>query len=286
MPPFKFWLPLNSLGFKLRTGQSVLTQDYSEDVWKSVLRIQDDINGDAATALVFDVHVESNGKGFLYLLVNDHYTLQPEHKYLVRYFDRDGNCLEVDAFGANEFCVFKKSPKEEHDFVIYKLPLDPDTWEVGMGIAKRKEEQQPLAKKRRGTPRANKGAKQKVVAAQNVKIVCKTPRFWYEGIHPSDAVRVYALPASIGRRWQADTTITSVGRLCFFLRALSAPGGSGGAVVTTKTGDLIGYIAGAYDVEDVDKRGKKGEWRFNTYGFTVQALPRRLSSPPNSPAEL
>jgi len=50
-------------------------------------------------------------------------------------------------------------------------------------------------------------------------------------------------------------------------------------VVTTKTGNVIGYMGGALDVEELDKAKKKVGHRFNSYALTVHALPRRLSSP-------
>jgi hypothetical protein len=254
-----------------------LTQEYSQEVWKSVLRIRSDVEGDCATALVFDVHFDDKG-AFLYLLTNDHYKLEAGNTYHLEHCTPDNKFLEVDVFDYDEFHMYKLS--KESDFVIYKLILDESIWEVGMGIATRKPEQErpPIAK------RARRVAVHKP-APLKAPVICKTPQFWYLGINPSDTVRVYALPAASPGRWEANTTITTVDRLSFYLQNLSGPGGSGGAVVTTKTGNVIGYMGGAFDVEELDEAKKKVERRFNSYAFTVHALPRRLSSPPTSPSQ-
>ena len=65
-----------------------------------------------------------------------------------------------------------------------------------------------------------------------------------------------------------------------YLQALSAPAGSGGAVLTTKSGKMAGFIGGAYDVKETESTNPKKllDRRFNTYAVSVHALPRRLSS--------
>lgn len=262
---------------EFRQSKAILTPEYSQEVWKSVLRIRSDVEGDCATALVFDVHFDDKG-AFLYLLTNDHHKLEAGKTYHLEHCTPDNKFLEVDVFDYDEFHVYNSS--QESDFVIYKLLLDESIWEVGMGIATRKLEQErpPIAKRARRVA-ANKFAPLKA------PVICTTPQFWYLGLSPSDAVRVYALPAAAPGRWEANTTITTVDRLSFYLQNLSGPGISGGAVVTTKTGNVIGYMGGAFDVEELDKANKKVERRFNSYGFTVHALPRRLSSPPTSPSQ-
>ena len=159
--------------------------------------------------------------------------------------------------------------------MIYKLALSSDIWEVGAGIANRRPGQT--------SKRPRRSNQQQPVP--KAPIVCKTPSFWFEGVHPGDEMCVYALPGSIPGRWVSPTSVTNVGHSIFYLQALSAPGGSGGAVLATKSGKMAGFIGGAYDVKEPESTNSKKsvDRRFNTYAFSVHALPRRLSSPPSPP---
>jgi hypothetical protein len=242
---------------------AIFTEEYTERLWQSVLRITSDIEGDSATALVFDVY-----GSFLYLLANEHYHLIDGNTYCLEYCGIDNTFAEVDNFQRNEFVVYASS--KENDFVIYKLPLSDDIWDAGVGMATRK----PVP----DTKRPRRG--QQPAERPKASVICKTPSFWYEGIHPADEVRVYALPGAVPGRWVSQTRVTHVGRLVFYLQALSAPGGSRGAVLATSTGHVVGFVGGAYDVEEPDsKHGKKMvERRFNAFTFSILALPARLSS--------
>ena len=40
---------------------------------------------------------------------------------------------------------------------------------------------------------------------RKILVICKTPTFWFEGVHPSDGLRVYALPKAIPGRWGSNT---------------------------------------------------------------------------------
>ena len=245
----------------------------TDELWQSILRITSDVEGDLATALVFDVFQDDTG-AFLYLLANEHYHLIDGNTYSIQYCNNDNVFIEVDTFERDEFQVWKSS--QENDYVIYKLALSSDIWEVGAGIANRKPG--PSSK------RPRRGQQQQ--PAPMASVICKTPSFWFEGVHPGDEMCVYALPGSIPGRWLSHTSITNVGHSMFFLQALSAPGGSGGAVIATTSGKMAGFIGGAYDVKEPESTNPKklADRRFNTYAFSVHALPRRLSSPPSSPA--
>ena len=250
----------------------VFTEEYAENVWRSVLRITSDVEGDAATALVFDVFPDHE-ESFLYLLLNEHYQLEDENTYYLQYCDSDNVFVEVDNFDRKDFVIFAES--KENDFVIYKLPLSNDVWDIGPGIATRK----PVENSKR--PRRGQ---QQPARVPKASVICKTPSFWYEGIHPADEVRVYALPEAIPGRWVSQTRVTHVGKLVFYVQALSAPAGSGGAVLATKTGKVVGFMGGAYDVWEANSVDKKMvERRFNSFAFSVSALPDRPSSPPTSP---
>ena len=249
----------------------IFKENYTEMVWRSVLRITSDVDGDAATALVFDVFTDGEGS-FLYLLVNEHYHLEKENTYYLQYCDSDNVFIEVDRFDHKDFVIFSMS--KEKDIVIYKLPLSNDIWDIGQGIATRK----PVESSKR--PRRNQQQADRVPKAP---VVCKTPSFWYEGIHPADEVRVYALPKAIPGRWVSQTRVTHVGKLVFYVQALSAPAGSGGAVLATQTGKVVGFIGGAHDVMEPNSGDEKmTERRFNSFAFSVSALPDRPSSPPIS----
>lgn len=251
----------------------LFTDKYAERIWQSVLRITSDVDGNAATSLVFDVFTSSEGS-FLYLLVNEHYHLEDDNTYYLEFCDSDNNFVEVDNFQRDEFRVFASS--KENDFVIYKLALSNAIWDVGLGMATRKPVQD--------SKRPRRGKQKSAGGVPKAPVICKTPSFWYEGIHPSDEVRVYALPKAIPGRWVSHTRVTHVGKLIFYVQALSAPAASGGAVLATRTGKVVGFIGGAYDVLEPNSMDKKMvERRFNSFAFSVLVLPDRPSSPPTSP---
>ena len=127
---------------------------------------------------------------------------------------------------------------KENDFVIYKLALSSDIWEGGAGMATRKPG--PASKRPRRAMQQQ--------PAPKASVVCKTPTFWFEGVHPGDEMRVYALPGAIPGRWTSPTSVTNVGHSMLYLQALSAPGRSGGAVLATYSGKMAGLIGGCYDV--------------------------------------
>ena len=161
---------------------------------------------------------------------------------------------------------------DERDFIIYKLPLDPASWIVDPGIAPRQQNVGSPTKR----PKRDKTTQKKTEFPK--ADVIKTPRFSFQGVRVSQEVRVLALPAPALGRWEAKTTVSSVGPLWFTLQAVSAPGASGGAVVATDSGEIIGYVGGNYDATDND--GK--EPSFECYAYSVHGLPpgRPSRNPP------
>jgi hypothetical protein len=94
-------------------------------------------------------------------------------------------------------------------------------------------------------------------------------------------VHVFGFPqAVIEGRWTATTYVTAVGKNGFQLQNLSAPGLSGGAVIATNMGKIIGYIHGAQDAEE-----EGTVQRFGSYAFNVANLPERPSSRRSSPSK-
>lgn len=251
-------------------ANTLLSNISIENVWKSVLRIRSDIEGDSATALVFDVFEDEKG-AYLYLLVNHHYKMAQVNTYYLEFCSSDGVYYEVDFFEYAEFLVYKEST--EFDYSIKKLRLNPEIWDVNPGIASRKPVAQPEGKRAR---RATVAAKKETVLKADV--ICKTPSFWYGSVSPLDNVNVFALPGAVEGRWVASTIVQSVSLRSFYVQALSAPGGSGGAVIATSSGLVVGFVGGANDYKD----GKHTS-SFNAYVMSTHALPRRLSSPQSSP---
>ncbi|KAL3907182.1 MAG: hypothetical protein SGILL_008973 [Bacillariaceae sp.] len=237
----------------------------SEKIWESVLRIRSDVEGDSATALVFDVY-----EGQLYLLMNYHYEMSRGNTYYIEFCASDNQFLEVDFFEFDEFKTFAES--KECDFVIRMVSLDSAIWDCGKGIAGRKPVLQPPMK------RARRKASQKDKTLK-AEVICKTPSFSYEGVHLFERVRVFGLPNAVGGRWVAETQVQSLDYRCFYVQALSAPGGSGGAVLATNSGLVVGFVGGANDYHNQKPKQLSS---FNTYVMNTHSLPRRPSSAPNS----
>ncbi|CAB9507695.1 expressed unknown protein [Seminavis robusta] len=158
---------------------------------------------------------------------------------------------------------------EECDFAIRMVSLDSAIWDCGKGIAGRKPVVQPPNKRARRT--ANQ--KDKVLKAE---VICKTPSFSYEGVHLFERVRVFGLPPNaVGGRWVAETQVQSLGYRCSYVHALSAPGGSGGAVLATTNGLVVGFVGGANDYHNQKPKQLSS---FDTYVMNTHSLPRRPSS--------
>ena len=246
----------------------------TETIWQSILRITSDVEGDVSTALVFDIY-QTGDVSFLYLLTSEHYQLGRGNIYSLQHCRHDNIFVTVDQFEYDDFEVWKFS--KDNNFVIYKLALSDQLWNASPGVAQRKAPQVSQRKNKR--PRNCSQCQQPPMDA----ILCKTPTFWFEGVHPLDEMCVFALPASIPGRWACQTSVTHVDCLTFCLQALTAPGASGGAVLATKSGKVAGFIGGTYDVKEPESTNpnKLVDRRFNTYAFSVHALPRRLSSPPS-----
>ena len=205
--------------------------------------------------------------------MNFHYKMSSENIYFLEYCSSDNTFLEVDYFEFPDFQTFSES--EECDFVIRKVLLDPEIWDVGKGISIRKPVNQPQTKR----PRRN--AAHKDVAKLKAEVVCKTPRFSYEGVQPFEHVKVFGLPNAVPGRWVAETQVQNVDYRCFYVHSLSAPGGSGGAVLATTSGLVVGFVGGANDYKNLKPRQLSS---FNTYVMNTHSLPRRPSSAPNSPS--
>lgn len=90
-------------------------------------------------------------------------------------------------------------------------------------------------------------------------------------------VRIFGFPQTVEGRWEGNTTITSVAQHHFCIQLLSAPGLSGGAVITSSMGEVVGFVGGAYDAQEDGK-----DFRFESYVIPTFALPKRPSSNPSS----
>jgi hypothetical protein len=104
------------------------------------LRIRIDVEGDSATALVFDVY-----EGHLYLQMNHHYKMIRGNTYYIEFCASDNQFLEVDFFEVDELKTFAES--EECDFASRMVSLDSAIWDCGKGIAVRNPVVQPANKR-------------------------------------------------------------------------------------------------------------------------------------------
>ena len=94
-------------------------------------------------------------------------------------------------------------------------------------------------------------------------------------------VRLMGFPAAVDDTcFQVDTNITSINSESFCVAALSAPGLSGGAVVATLMGQIVGVVGGAIDA----RKGREIK-RFVAFAIPAHSLPARPSSQPSSPEE-
>ncbi len=104
-------------------------------------------------------------------------------------------------------------------------------------------------------------------------VICKTPSFNFT-VNPRQQVHVYGFPQAVEEgRWVATSSVTSVGAQGFHVQSLSSPGLSGGAVIATGCGQVIGYMHGAQDA--VEGNGTRP---LGSYAFRVANLPKRESS--------
>jgi hypothetical protein len=236
-----------------------------EQLWYSVLRIENDDSGERATALVFDVHKDASGP-FLLLLVNKHFHFQGDQLVKLYYVDDESNLFLVHQFRRAEVPVFEDGGGL--DFIIYRVNLSKE-WSI----------QEPGRAQRdvvRGTKRPKRAAAPE--PEKRATIICKTPPYTYE-MQRSMNVRLLGFPAAVDdARFQVDTTIASINRNSFCVAALSAPGLSGGAVVATRMGQIVGVMGGAMDARE----GREIK-RFVAYAIPAHSLPERPSSQPSSP---
>jgi hypothetical protein len=154
------------------------------------------------------------------------------------------------------------------DFIIYRVNLSKE-WSI----------QEPGRAQRdvvRGTKRPKRAAAPE--PEKRATIICKTPPYTYE-MQRSMNVRLLGFPAAVDdARFQVDTTIASINRNSFCVAALSAPGLSGGAVVATRMGQIVGVMGGAMDARE----GREIK-RFVACAIPAHSLPERPSSQPSSP---
>ena len=112
---------------------------------------------------------------------------------------------------------------------------------------------------------------------KKTEIVCKTPKYSYQ-IEISMPVHIFGFPHTAAGRWEGLSNVTSIGRSTFGLQMLSAPGLSGGAVVATEQGEVVGIMGGNHDAEEDGKPQP-----FNAYAIDARSFPQRPSSQPPSP---
>ena len=239
-----------------------------KQVWYSVLRIQNSESEELATALVFDVHSDQRGP-YMLLLLNKHFESKENELIKLYYVDNEGEYFLVEQFKRKELTVYTDGG--ELDFMIYKYKLDPNVWDVQEGKAERRDGAPPANKK----PRLHRTAAP--VPMKRAAIICKTPPYSSQ-LQRSMPVRIFGFPQTVEGRWEGNTTITSVAQHHFCVQLLSAPGLSGGAVITSSMGEVVGFVGGAYDAHEDGK-----DIRFESYVIPTFALPKRPSSNPSSP---
>lgn len=239
-------------------------------IWNSVLRAENTDNGELATALVFDVFREKQGL-YMLLLMNQHFRFDKNHLVRVLQYDESGQCSFVAAFTKKDVIIFAQgNMKDRHeDYVIYRLQLDQNEWELTEPGTVRRYLKSPPSKKQRKAKSAAEIPKS--------EIICKTPRYSYS-INRCMPVRIFGFPHTAKGRWEGASIVTSIDRSTFGLQMLSAPGLSGGAVVATEQGDVVGIMGGDHDAEE---NGKPKP--FNAYAVHAHSFPKRPSSQPPSP---
>lgn len=251
-------------------GSLALSDSLMKQVWYSVLRIDNEETGDRATCLIFDIHKDESGP-FLLILLNKHFKFKKNEILCL------STCEDEELFVALKFMGKDASSFQDGgalDFIIYKVRLDTDEWDTQEpGKATRREE---VAAKPSKRPKRSAAP----TPMKRAAFICKTPRYTYE-MRLSMPVRVFGFPAAVNGRWQADTTIASIERDAFYLQTLSCPGLSGGAVVASHLGQIVGIIGGAMDATE-----EGNEKRFSTYAIPAHSLPRRPSSQPPSPENI
>ena len=248
-----------------------LTAVLIEQLWQSVLRIKNSETDEIATALVFDVHADNDGP-FLLLLANKRFRFKNDELVQLFYCNDDEEYYLVESFTRDTVRVFEDGGTL--DFMIYSVPLKEAEWifpEPGKAIRRT----EVTAENPRKTPK--RAAAQQSVRMKKAPIICKTPRYTYQGVQHSMSVRVFGFPQAAHGRWEANTTVTSIGRETFHIQSLSAPGLSGGAVVATSMGNVVGFMGGAWDALEEGK-----EQRFASYAIPVHKLPVRPSSKQSS----
>jgi len=199
-------------------------------------------------------------KPYLLLLVNIHAKLANGEVYELLYCSEEGEFYRALTFKMTSGLIWHK--KEENDYQILRIELD-DAWLVSRGLAEKKEK--VSSRKRKGE-------------AKEQTILCKTPRLSFIRI-PGQEVCVFGFPypddASVDLgRWMGTSRITSIERSTIHLQMLSCPGLSGGAVITTKDGLLVGFMGGGLDADN--------NTQFGSYAYDVRTLPLRPSSRPPS----
>ena len=90
-------------------------------------------------------------------------------------------------------------------------------------------------------------------------------------------VNIFGFPGTYNARWEASSFVTTVNKDFFTLQNLSAPGLSGGAVIASHLGEIVGFVGGAYDAEEKGKVQRP----FESYAILARSLPRRPSSNPS-----
>ena len=146
------------------------------------------------------------------------------------------------------------------DIVIVRVQL-PSDWAADNQYNFWREQQKKTAQ--RSKRKVAHFKDDRTFVASNVSF-CRIPTLDFM---PTDGapVLVFAFPLGSYNMW--TTTITSVHANTFQLQALSAPGASGGAVVTSPYGALMGIVGGAYDCDD-----KNTQWQ--CYACKLDTLTR------------
>lgn len=150
-----------------------MSKSLLRDVWYSVLRLENTVTDELATALVFDVY-EDHGSLYMLLLMNHHFVFTGNQLVRALFVDDSNQCLLAEFFTKKDVTKYWSGDMNKgEDAIIYSLKLDGNEWimvEPGRVERIQPKEQGPPKKKRAAAP----------VSIARAAIMCKTPRYTYE----------------------------------------------------------------------------------------------------------
>lgn len=161
-------------------------------------------------------------------------------------------------------CFFASA---DQDCVILRVQLGTD-WVVDRGSMSmqvdRTKRRKMSSPKNSSKPPIDDGATFLKLAALSYTVV------------PTQRVVVFGFPAAQPGPVVTPASVSRVLRGQFALNTLSAPGGSGSAIIATRDGLVLGYVGGALDSDH-------NNTQYQMYAFKLDSLPKRLSSASTSP---